>query len=108
MFNTIVTRAALPAATVVLLAFGFGATNADEHGQASMADYTKMSSDELAEYLIFETNSFKLDQPVQEGGVAGDRLKQDDIQKLMETGLPNILAVSPAGKLTITWGSIKK
>jgi sulfur-oxidizing protein SoxX len=82
MSNTTFTRAALAAATVVLLTFGFGVTKADEHGQASMADYTKMSPDELAEYLIFETKSFKLDQPVQEGGVAGDRLKQDDIQKL--------------------------
>ena len=44
-------------------------------------DYTKMTPEELAEYLIFETNSFKLDQPVQEGGVAKQRMVQDELQK---------------------------
>ncbi len=35
-------------------------------------------------------------------------LSEDEIKELMETGLPNILAVFPAGKLTSTWGSIKE
>lgn len=43
--------------------------------------YTQKSSEELAEYLIFETNSFRLDQDVQEGGKAVSRMKQDDLQK---------------------------
>ncbi len=34
-------------------------------------------------------------------------LSQNEIKELMEIGLPNILAVFPAGKLTSTWGSIK-
>jgi sulfur-oxidizing protein SoxX len=44
--------------------------------------YAKMSSEELAEHLIFETGSFKLDQKVQEGGTALQRSQQDEIQKL--------------------------
>ena len=48
----------------------------------SQVDYTKMSSKDLAEHLLFKTNSFKIDQPVQEGGTAGARLVQDEMQKL--------------------------
>jgi sulfur-oxidizing protein SoxX len=47
--------------------------------------YAKMSSEELAEYLLLETNSFKVDMAAQEGGKAGDRLVQDDIQKMCTT-----------------------
>jgi hypothetical protein len=35
-------------------------------------------------------------------------LSEDDIVELMEAGLPTILAVFPAGKLAVTWGSIKE
>ncbi len=48
----------------------------------SKVDYTKMSGKDLAEHLLFETKSFKLDQPVQEGGTAKARLVQDETQKL--------------------------
>ncbi len=48
---------------------------------AAGVDYTKMSADELAEHLLLETNSFKVDLPAQEGGNAGARLVQDDLQK---------------------------
>lgn len=82
MSDTNFTRTAIAAATLVLFTLGTGITNAGEQGKGSKADYTKMKPDELAEYLIFETGSFKTDQPVPEGGVSGDRLKQDDIQKL--------------------------
>lgn len=34
-------------------------------------------------------------------------LSQDDIRTLMDKGLGNILAVSPAGKLTTTWAGVK-
>ena len=34
-------------------------------------------------------------------------LSQDDIKDLVETGLGSLLAVSPAGKLAMTWGGIK-
>jgi sulfur-oxidizing protein SoxX len=36
----------------------------------------------LAEHLLFGAKGFKLEQPVQEGGVARQRLVQDDIQRL--------------------------
>jgi len=49
------------------------------------ADYTTMSSEELAEHLIFGAKGFKLDQKVQEGGTMRDRMKQDEIQKICST-----------------------
>lgn len=48
----------------------------------SAPDYTKMSAEELAEYLIFKSKGFKLDQEVQEGGKAEARFVQDEIQKI--------------------------
>jgi sulfur-oxidizing protein SoxX len=45
-------------------------------------DLTEMSAEEYAEYLIFESNSFKLDQEVQEGGTARERMQQDELQRL--------------------------
>ena len=48
---------------------------------AHAVDYGSMSGEELAEYLIFETKSFKLDQKMQEGGTGRDRLVQDELQK---------------------------
>ncbi len=53
--------------------------HAEETEQA--LDYTAMTPEALAEHLLFETNSFRLDQPVQEGGVARQRLEQDEIQR---------------------------
>ncbi|AHE97366.1 sulfur oxidation c-type cytochrome SoxX [Thioalkalivibrio paradoxus] len=44
-------------------------------------DYTAMSAEELAEYLIFEADGFNLDQEVQEGGTAKQRMVQDEMQK---------------------------
>lgn len=35
-------------------------------------------------------------------------LTQDEIIEVMENGLSEALAVAPAGKLTVTWGAIKK
>jgi len=49
---------------------------------AAEVDYTKMSTDELAEHLIFEAGGFKLEGPVQEGGKARQRLVQDELQKV--------------------------
>nr|WP_242513525.1 sulfur oxidation c-type cytochrome SoxX [Halochromatium salexigens] len=48
---------------------------------ADEVDYTEMTPEELAEYLIFESDSFKLDQEVQEGGTARQRMVQDKLQK---------------------------
>ncbi|MFO8154653.1 MAG: sulfur oxidation c-type cytochrome SoxX [Pseudomonadota bacterium] len=47
----------------------------------SKPDYTNMPADELAEHLIFETDSFRMDQEVQEGGRAEQRLVQDELQE---------------------------
>jgi sulfur-oxidizing protein SoxX len=66
----------------LLFAGAFTVTGAAQHEQAAVADYTKMTPEALAEYLIFDAKGFKLDQTVQEGGVAGKRLEQDETQKL--------------------------
>ncbi|MGE0080275.1 MAG: sulfur oxidation c-type cytochrome SoxX [Thiohalomonadaceae bacterium] len=62
---------------VVLLAITVSAANAGD-GQP---DYTKMSAERMAEYLIFEADSFALEQKVQEGGNARSRMTQDETQK---------------------------
>lgn len=49
---------------------------------ADAPDYTKMTPEELAEYLIFNSKSFKLDAEVQEGGTAKGRMEQDELQKI--------------------------
>lgn len=49
---------------------------------AAEVDYTRMSPEALAEYLIFEAGGFKLDEQVQEGGTGEQRLVQDELQKI--------------------------
>ena len=49
--------------------------------KAEKSDYKTMSSEELAEHLIFDKKGFRLDQKTQEGGTVKERLTQDDIQK---------------------------
>jgi sulfur-oxidizing protein SoxX len=72
-------------------------------------DYTKMSAEELAEYLIFESGSFHLDQPVQEGGKAISRMRQDELQKACTVtggGRPDadtLAAVSKAARQSIRY-----
>lgn len=78
--TTMVTLAAL--ATTVLATSILSATNAGESAKLAAVDYTKMSPEALAEHLMLNAKGFKLDQPVQEGGLAGKRLEQDEIQKL--------------------------
>ena len=61
------------------------ALQADSHSETTSDvthEYTNMSPEEMAEHLIFETNGFKLSQPVQEGGEARQRMVQDELQKL--------------------------
>lgn len=48
---------------------------------AKKADYTAMSAEQLAEYLMFEAKGFEVDDKTQEGSTVRDRLKQDEIQK---------------------------
>lgn len=73
MLNKITIVTALAATTTMFLLPG---------GTAIGADYTKMSPEALAEHLIYETKSFKLDLPAQEGGPSGARLVQDQLQKI--------------------------
>lgn len=53
------------------------------YATAADVDYTKMTPQELAEYLIFEAKGYKFDAEVQtEGATAKDRLVQDELQKV--------------------------
>ncbi|MBF0255009.1 MAG: sulfur oxidation c-type cytochrome SoxX, partial [Gammaproteobacteria bacterium] len=61
-------------------------------------DYTKMTPQELAEYLIFDAKGFKLDMPVQEGGTAEQRMIQDELQKVC-TQTRNKPSPDQAGKI---------
>ena len=56
------------------------------------AEYVAMSSEALAERLIFEENGFYLDESTQEGGVARDRMTQDELQKICSAGRANLPA----------------
>lgn len=86
--------AAVAVTTLLLIAGGCSATNSDKTDAAKPApvaaaaaapaakvDYTKMTPAALAEYLIFETDSYDLKQATQEGTSGRARLTQDEIQK---------------------------
>jgi sulfur-oxidizing protein SoxX len=87
----------------------------DQKLEGKAAQYTEMTPEALAEYLIFETNSFRLDDKMQEGGTGRDRLTQDELQKTCTSfrGKPTdsetILAISTAARETIKYpeGGIK-
>ena len=64
--------------SLFLFAFAGGYAMA---GSAKKVDYTAMSAEELAEYLIFEAKGYDIDAKTQEGGTVRDRLKQDELQK---------------------------
>ncbi len=68
----------LPVASLLVIAAVLYITNTAE---ADNKDYTAMSSEELAEFLIFNEKGFRLEQKTQEGGTVRDRLTQDEIQK---------------------------
>jgi sulfur-oxidizing protein SoxX len=76
---------------------------------ADEVDYTKMTPEELAEYLIFEAGGFNLDQEVQEGGTARQRMVQDDIQKTcsnlegVRPDMETLLEVSKQARETIVY-----
>lgn len=91
MFKKTSTAAAVAASATLLLIIGgcsatsTGKAEADKSSvaapKARAADYTAMSPNALAEYLIFESGSYDLDQPTQEGTNGRARLTQDEIQK---------------------------
>jgi sulfur-oxidizing protein SoxX len=78
-------------ATAVLLTAAAGADQAK-------VDYTKMSAEELAEYLIFEAGGINLDEKTQEGGTVLQRQTQDEVQK----------ACSKGGRAGLTGDSVVK
>jgi len=68
-------KAAVTAASAALM-LAIGGVSASGN-----VDYTKISPEALAEYLIFEAGGFKLDQPTQEGTTGRERITQDELQK---------------------------
>ncbi|ADC70948.1 hypothetical protein TK90_0433 [Thioalkalivibrio sp. K90mix] len=77
MFNKNTVAAGVAAFASVALAAGCAVADGNK---ADDVDITAMSAEELAEHLIFETNSWR-DQEMQEGGTWRDRMTQDEIQK---------------------------
>lgn len=87
--NTPIAAVIAASASFALFAVGC-ATPADKaakdakssQAQATKPDYTKMNPVELAEYMVFQSGSYDLAQPTQEGTTGRDRLVQDEIQKI--------------------------
>ncbi len=84
----------LAASALLLIAGGCAATNTGKADTArpeaakpaaaaapAKVDYTKMTPAQMAEYLVFESGSFDLNQPTQEGTTGRARLTQDETQK---------------------------
>ncbi len=71
------------ALAVCVAALGVASASSAEQ---SKVDYTKMSPQELAEYLIFQAGGMKLDQKTQEGGTVKQRQTQDELQKICSGG----------------------
>jgi sulfur-oxidizing protein SoxX len=76
---------------------------------AEEVDYTKMTPEELADYLIFEAGGFELDQEVQEGGTARQRMEQDWLQETCSSidgtrpDMDTLLEVSKKARETIVY-----
>ena len=76
---------------------------------ADTVDYTAMTPAELAEYLVFETNSYNFDAEAQEGGSARQRMEQDEMQatcSVVGGGKPDaatLAALSAAARESISY-----
>lgn len=93
--KTSIAAAVAAASALLLIAGGCAATStgkaetakpetakpAQDTAKPKAVDYTAMTPTALAEYLIFESGSYDLDQPTQEGTNGRARLTQDEIQK---------------------------
>lgn len=86
MFKKTPIAAVLTATTSIMLFVGGCAAQPEKPATAPAApakpDYTKMTPQALAEYIVMESGSFDLAQPTQEGTTGKDRLTQDEIQKI--------------------------
>jgi sulfur-oxidizing protein SoxX len=58
-----------------------GAPATAQDGAPDRSQYTEMSSEELAQHLMFKAGGFKTDMATQEGTTVGKRLQQDALQK---------------------------
>jgi sulfur-oxidizing protein SoxX len=81
------TRVAAGVAALIPLAFVIGGCAVAETSKNKGTDYTSMTPQQLAEYLIFDEQGFVLDAKTQEGGVSKDRMVQDENQKLCSASL---------------------
>jgi sulfur-oxidizing protein SoxX len=72
---------ALVSMFLLVFAGGYAAAESGKEEGGEKVDYTTMSAEELADYLIFEAKGFDVDQKTQEGATLRDRLKQDELQK---------------------------
>ena len=79
MSNNSMQKTLVATTTFVCLVLGISGVHAAGH--MGKADITNMTPEQLAEHLIFNSGSFKLDQAVQEGGVSRQRLEQEELQK---------------------------
>ena len=87
----------ITALTSLLVLVSLGAVA--ETSQGAKVDYTAMSAEELAEYLIFDAEGFKLDQKTQEGETVRERLKQDAIQQACSALKGNAVDSATAAKV---------
>jgi L-cysteine S-thiosulfotransferase len=76
------TRIAAGLAALASVALVLGACAATDPSENGKVDYTKMSAEELGEYLVMESGSWNMEQEVQEGGTAYERMTQDAMQKV--------------------------
>lgn len=79
MSRTILNAPALTAIAVLCLLLAAGGPAAAQSSKD--VDYTEMSSEELAEYLIYKADGFETETKTQEGTTVGARLRQDALQK---------------------------
>jgi sulfur-oxidizing protein SoxX len=97
--KTSIAVALAAASTMLLVAGGCTATNAGKPEKSGAVDFAKMSPEALAEHLIFEAKGFRMDQPVPEGGTAGARLVQDELQKTCSSFRNNAVDPATAAKI---------
>ncbi|MFP4245081.1 MAG: sulfur oxidation c-type cytochrome SoxX [Ectothiorhodospira sp.] len=72
----------LAAAGLLALAGIAGCAQPQAEEESRGVDPREMTPEEYAEYLVFESDSFRLDQSVQEGGDARQRMEQDPLQRM--------------------------
>lgn len=95
MFKKTTLAASLAVASALLFSAGVGFASgtakaetatkpakASAVGKPRAVNYARMRPEALAEHLIFNTDSFDLAQPTQEGTTGRDRLTQDETQKV--------------------------